>query len=224
MGLKPSPPTTEAELYQRAQQLAGRRLGELAALVGVEVPTQLNRAKGWIGQLLELCLGATAQSLPEPDFPQLGIELKTLPISAQAKPLETTYVCTVPLTQVTGLQWQDSVVWHKLARVLWVPILTQRGEPLAERQVAMPFLWSPSPVEAARLAQDWEDFMERIALGQVETISAHQGDILQIRPKAAHGRVLQPAIGPEGGLIQTLPRGFYLRSQFTQGLLQAHFW
>jgi len=171
-----------------------------------------------------LCLGASAQSLPEPDFPHLGIELKTLPISAALKPLETTYVCTTPLTEITHLQWHDSVVWKKLARVLWVPIISSKGLPITERLVATPFFWSPNSQQQALLQQDWEEFMEQIALGQIDAIRADQGQVLQIRPKAANNKARQLAVGRQGQPIQTLPRGFYLRTQFTQQILQQAFW
>ena len=75
-----NPPSTEQELLARARDLAGKTLGELAWKHGRSVPKDLRRAKGWFGQLIEETLGATAASLAEPDFQQLGIELKTIPI------------------------------------------------------------------------------------------------------------------------------------------------
>lgn len=53
--------------------------------------------------LLELYLGAMAGSKPEQDFPELGIELKTIPVDAAGKPLETTFVCVAPLTGNSGV-------------------------------------------------------------------------------------------------------------------------
>ena len=31
-------------------------------------------------------------------------------------------VCTIPLTEVANLEWEDSPVLRKLRRVLWVPV------------------------------------------------------------------------------------------------------
>ncbi len=62
-----------------------------------------------------------------------------------------------------------------------------------------------------------------ITLGQIESINATLGEALQIRPKAANSRILCDAIGPDGELIRTNPRGYYLRTQFTQRLLHTHF-
>lgn len=65
--------------------------------------------------------------------------------------------------------------------------------------------------------------MELVALGRIESITAHHGEVLQLRPKAANGQALTSAIGRQGQLIQTRPRGFYLRTLFTQQLLQQAF-
>ncbi|MEG7688999.1 MutH/Sau3AI family endonuclease, partial [Listeria monocytogenes] len=78
----PPPPENERQLFERAQALAGASFGELAARAQLPIPKDLKRDKGWVGMLLELYLGAMAGSKPEQDFPELGIELKTIPVDA----------------------------------------------------------------------------------------------------------------------------------------------
>ena len=80
------PPKSEAELYERADALAGRTLGWLADQHEWHVPRDLSRNKGWVGQLLESVLGATASSRPVPDFHELGVELKSLPCDLTGVP------------------------------------------------------------------------------------------------------------------------------------------
>ena len=123
----PPPPENERQLFERAQALAGFSFGELAARAQLPIPKDLKRDKGWVGMLLELYLGAMAGSKPEQDFPELGIELKTIPVDAAGKPLETTFVCVAPLTGNSGVTWASSHVRHKLARVLWIPVEGERG-------------------------------------------------------------------------------------------------
>ncbi|MDR9891542.1 DNA mismatch repair endonuclease MutH [Pseudenterobacter timonensis] len=218
-----SPPTTEAQLLHQAQRLAGYTLGELAALAGLPVPLDLRRDKGWIGVLLERWLGASAGSKPEQDFAALGVELKTIPIDSLGRPLETTFVCVAPLTGNSGVTWESSHVRNKLRRVLWVPVEGERQIPLADRRVGTPLLWSPDEEEERQLSQDWEELMDMIVLGQVERITARHGEVLQLRPKAANSKALTEAIGARGEPILTLPRGFYLKKNFTGALLARHF-
>ncbi|MEC6164870.1 MULTISPECIES: DNA mismatch repair endonuclease MutH [Klebsiella] len=218
-----SPPQSQEQLLAQAQQLAGYSLGELAQLAGIPIPRDLKRDKGWIGILLEIWLGASAGSKPEQDFAALGVELKTIPIDSSGRPLETTFVCVAPLTGNSGVTWESSHVRHKLKRVLWVPVEGERTIPLADRRVGAPLLWSPSEEEDRQLRMDWEELMDLIVLGQVERITARHGEVLQLRPKAANSKALTEAVGARGEPILTLPRGFYLKKNFTAALLTRHF-
>lgn len=218
-----SKPKSENELESRVIKLAGQTLSQLALDIHWPVPENLKHDKGWIGQLLEVHLGASAGNLSEPDFQNIGVELKTIPLTAKHKAKETTYVCTVPLLNNIGLTWENSCVYHKLSRVLWLPIEADPTIPVGQRRVGRGFIWSPSIEEMASLKNDWEEFMELISLGQVETITAHLGEHLQIRPKAANASVVTTGIGQNGMRKQTLPRGFYLRTSFTNQVLQSLF-
>ncbi len=220
--MKPQP-KSELELFQRAQDIAGFTYKELADEAQLIVPDNLKRDKGWVGQLLEWHLGASAGSKPQQDFAHLGIELKSIPISYSGKPLETTFVCVAPLTGVHGLSWEHSHVRQKLSKVLWIPVEGEREIPLAERRVGTPILWTPSEEQEKLLKADWEELMEMIVLGDVEKITARHGEVMQLRPKAANSRVLTVAYGASGKPIKTLPRGFYLRTQFTAQILSQYF-
>lgn len=217
------PPASEHELLQRCHDIAGLTVGQLADNLGISTPANLKKDKGWIGQLLEHVLGATAGSQAAPDFPHLNIELKTLPVNQQGKPLESTYVCVAPLTGITGQQWPDSWVCRKLSHVLWLPVLAERDIPVAERVIGTAFLWRPSDEQMTLLRQDWEELMDLITLGGIDNIRGAQGKVLQLRPKAANSKALTSAIGKHGEPVQTLPRGFYLKTAFTRQLLAQQF-
>ncbi|HEY6555766.1 MAG TPA: DNA mismatch repair endonuclease MutH [Polyangiaceae bacterium] len=218
-----SAPATESELMARARALSGMSLGELARRFGVAVPEAQLRAKGWVGQLLERALGATAGSRAKPDFEALGIELKTLPVDGRGQPKESTFVCTVALTEIGQVEWEHSRVRRKLARVLWVPVEAAPALPLAQRRFGEPLLWSPDPEEEAELRFDWEELAGRIGVGELEAITGHFGKHLQLRPKAAHSRVRRRGLDEDGAYVEAPPRGFYLRPSFTHGLLRKHY-
>ena len=214
-----STPCNEQELILRANQLYGKTFTELAQELNMSVPVDLRREKGWVGQLIEHHLGAAAGSRPEQDFPELGIELKTIPVDYSGNPLETTFVCVAPLIGVQGLTWENSHVKNKLSKVLWVPVLGEREVPVGDRVVGFPILWTPTPDQDAQLQQDWEEIMDLVVLGKVQSISARIGEAMQLRPKAANGQALTDAYGESGNRIKTRPRGFYLRKGFTKQIL-----
>ena len=218
-----SPPNSEEQLLDRARKLAGMTLYELATNFNQPLPKDTRHAKGWMGQLLEVSLGATASSRAEPDFQLINVELKTLPLTSSGKPKESTYVCTVPLTNLHEQEWSTSWFKRKLKRVLWLPIEADKRIPLAERHIGNAILWSPNEAEERQLQQDWEELMELVCLGKLEQITSHMGHFLQIRPKGANAKSLTTTLDEEGNTIQTLPRGFYLRPEFTQRIIQSHY-
>ncbi|RLB54521.1 MAG: DNA mismatch repair endonuclease MutH [Deltaproteobacteria bacterium] len=215
----PAPPESEAELFERARGLAGRSLGEVSAELGIACPDTLKRAKGFVGMLLERALGATAGSKDVPDFPDLGVELKSLPVDREGKPRESTFVCTMPLSDVAEMQWLGSRVQRKLARVLFVPVEATPEVAIAARRIGGPILWTASAEEEAALRRDWDELAGLVGAGHVESVTAHLGEYLQVRPKAAHSRVRTLAPGGDDGLVSVNPKGFYLRTKFTAAIV-----
>lgn len=221
---KLSPPATEKELLSRCDALCGLTLAELAAAYNQTIPSSLIRAKGFIGQLVEYALGASAGNHATPDFPHLGIELKTLPLNARGQPKESTYICTAPTHVEAAIEtWKASRVRQKLTRILWIPIEAHPLIPLPQRRLGTALLWSPDPTTESILRQDWEELILMLQLGQTARLSAKIGTYLQIRPKAAHSRVLSPSVNETGEAIWLNPRGFYLRAILTQKILKEFY-
>ena len=111
---KPTKPATILELINRAERISGYNIKQLANIAEIQLPKSLSNNKGFIGQLIEWHLGADAGSKPTPDFEELGIELKTLPIDTHGNPLETTFICMAQLINNTPLTWSNSPVKKKL--------------------------------------------------------------------------------------------------------------
>lgn len=176
----------------------------------------LLRRKGSLGQLLERALGATAGSSPEPDFPALGVELKSIPVSPDGKPRESTFVCSLPMADADRVEWADSSARRKLSHVLFMPVVIYP----ARRVLGEPLFWRPTAAQEEVLRADFDDIMGLVALGHLEDLSARVGRWLQARPKAAHSRVRTRAHGAFDEPLHALPLGFYLRASFTGALLR----
>lgn len=211
-------------LETRARALQGRTLAELAADVdrhGIE--TGLH-GKGRIGGLIERALGATGGSKAQHDFPELGVELKTVPIGAKGTPHESTYVCTCPLGEVAEEAWETSWVRAKLSLVLWVPIVGPAKAAPHDRVIGAPVLWKPTASQDAALQFDFEEIVGQLAAFGLDSVSAHTGTYLQLRPKAAHAGVRSSVVDPDGLHANAAPRGFYLRPAFTRAILADPTW
>ncbi len=213
-----NPPTSEAELIERCQAIEGLSFAQLAAKLDLHIPEHPPQRKGWAGQAIELALGANAGSRSEPDFLNLGIELKTLPINHLGKPAESTFVTTIPLLTVHKQVWETSPCFSKLRRVLWLSIEGDKAIPFLHRRIGRGWLWSPSAEEEAVLANDWHELTLMIGTGMLAEIDATMGQYLQVRPKGANAKSLCYGFDEVGNKMLTLPRGFYLRSSFTQNI------
>ncbi len=200
----------------RAAALLHRPVGEVAAALGVHVPKDLRRQKGLIGHIAELALGSDPKAGDGPDFPDLGIELKTVPVDPAGVPVASTFVCSIQMSQADREVWESSRLRRRLLQVLWLPVYTAATP--AERRFGAARLWRATPDELALLAADWEDLIGAIGAGRPP--DGHAGHLLQVRPKAAtrEQRSLAPA---NDGVAMALPLGFYLRRQAVLAIL-AH--
>ncbi len=218
-GYRATPPQSVEELVARLNDIAGMSIAELAKQAQVALPISPLHGKGFQGELIERFLGASAAGLPLPDFVELGIELKTVPLSQDMKPLESTFICSAPLMGIRGLRFEDSVLWHKLRQVLYVFIVSPREYMYEDRYIAGYHFWTPSSEDKAIIKEDYDELMEMVATGHIDDITARLGTIMQLRPKAADGKALTDCPGPDGEIIKVRPRGFYMRRSFMLELL-----
>jgi DNA mismatch repair protein MutH len=205
-------------IVARAARLVGHDVRAVASALGMPIPGGGVGTKGRVGQLVERALGATGGSgAAAHDFPELGLELKTIPLDPRGRPHESTFVCAMRVDE--EIDWDSSWVRAKLDRVLFVPVCGERRTPVPERVFGPPVLWSPSADELAQLRDDYVEIVGRLGLGDIEGVDARLGRALQLRPKAPNGTPTARAYGREGERIATVPRGFYLRASFTSRVL-----
>lgn len=214
------PPQTIDELLARARALSGRSLADVAADLGLYVGVDGVRTKGKFGGVLEAALGAHGGAGKVHDFPDLRVELKSVPVDATGKPKESTYVCTFSVADAEREEWATSWVKQKLSCVLFVPLWVGEGEGAEARTVCEPVLWKPNEAQESVLHSDFDDIVGLVGMGGIEELTAHEGRWLQVRPKARDGTKSAIAYGEDGDRIATVPRGFYLRTKLTEAILK----
>jgi len=205
-------------LLAHARALVGVELGALADSLGLPVPVGNVRTKGWSGQVIEQELGVVVGGSRGPDFEALGIELKTVPVTPELAPLESTAVCQIDPIAIAGESWETSYVRAKLARVLFVALEVPPGaRSVGDRRVTAVRLWSPAPDEEAALRADFELFVrEFFRRGRAAEITGHLGAALQVRPKGRDATDLRAAYDPAGQPTRIGKMGFYLRPTFVR--------
>ncbi|MDX2021421.1 MAG: MutH/Sau3AI family endonuclease [Deltaproteobacteria bacterium] len=213
------------DLLAHARSLVGARLADIADALGLPVPVGNVRTKGWSGQIIERELGGTEETSHGPDFAALGIELKTVPVDAAWRPMESTAVCVIDPITIAGESWQTSYVHQKLQRVLWIGLkVPGRGSAFSvgDREVCAAVLWSPTPAQDELLRADFEMFVrDYFRCGRASDITGHLGQALQVRPKAANNRDRRRAFDSDGQPVRVGKSGFYLRPSFVEAILRA---
>ncbi len=215
------PPNSEAELLARCRDIEGLSFSALAARLSMGIPTDPLKRKGWVGGMIERALCTTAGNAAKPDFHHLGIELKTLPIGAAGKPSESTFITSINLLSIHQETWETSSCHSKLKRVLWLPVEADQHILFSQRRIGRGFLWSADEKDEIILSKDWHDLSFMLGRGQLADVDARMGRYLQVRPKAANARSLCYGFDEDGHKILTLPRGFYLRSLFTEKIMAS---
>ena len=214
-----APPESLDVLLARARALTGRAVAEVALEHDAPLPASTTHGKGFVGVLAEAALGASAGSKSAPDFEALGVELKTIPLDPSGAPRESTFVCAVPLAQIAEIEFEESSLWQKLRRVLFVPV--EADGPLGLRRFGASFVFEPTDAEARALRADWDLLAGILSTGDVDRIDASLGEVVQIRPKGRNAADRTLAVLGDAGLCETRPMGFYLRARFTAGVVRS---
>jgi DNA mismatch repair protein MutH len=192
--------------------------------LGLPVPAGRLRTKGWSGQVIERELGAGDGGALGPDFAELGVELKTVPVQRDLLPVESTAVCHIDPVAIAGESWATSYVRKKLAQVLFIALEVERRQAasVGDRRVVAVRLWSPSPEEEGLLRADFGLFVrDYFRCGRASEITGHLGRVLQVRPKARRASDLRDAFGADGKPIRIGRCGFYLRPTFVGCILRG---
>lgn len=211
-------PKSLAELKHRLDAIKGVSLEDICRQLDIAMPENSTRGKGFTGQVIEYVLGADAKTLPLPDFRDFALELKTLPVDANLKPLESTFLCHANLNPVTHIPFEKSALYKKTRCMLFVFILSPDDKELGHRRILGYYFFMPDKDELETIKADYDELMDMVCQGRAHEINARIGTIVQMRPKAASGRELTQIVDRFGQIAYTRPRGFYMRRSFTQAM------
>lgn len=223
--LSANSPKTECELINRAFKLSGMRLIDFFNLstpfVDKFISNNVKKTNGFLGQLMEVYLGASAKNLPIPDFPNLNIELKILPLNKYMFPKHPIKICyTSFYPSVNNIVWDSSLVKLKLNKVLWIPFESDNSIHISKRRICHPFLFNLKKYEKI-IKQDYENIKELLILGKKEYISSDLGEYLNIKPISSNKK-LTNTIDHNGELVKTNFIGFYLNIKFLKRIMYEY--
>lgn len=175
-------PASPKDIERFAKRIEAMSLGEaVPSFAGLDEPLGTHR-KALLGDTLEHYFGIPRNNAARPDFPEAGVELKTVPLAPRRDGLggyrikERTKVCGIDFHKLIEQTWRTSQARHKLEKVLFVFILP--GKTPRDSRVEKVLLWDMPPDVEPTLESDWQKVYDKVAAGKAESISEADGRYL----------------------------------------------
>ncbi len=173
--------SSEKSLLEYAKKLEGHTFREVLDL-GILPPGgggryDADEYKGGMGVLVEeRYFGYKANSSPEPDFEDAGVELKTTCLdrrkNGSEKAGERLVIAMIGYDRTIEVEFSASHAWAKASRILLV--YYERDKSLASKcdyRVRHVALFTPPPVDAAMMEQDYRTIQKYVTEGRADELS-----------------------------------------------------
>lgn len=163
---------TFKDLLDRLSVVQGVPFSELCQAHGITWYPEPKRNKGLAAKVVETVLEVKSNNRPEPDLTNLGLEIKTIPVTDDLKVMEHTKVTTLNFRDVQDQDWERSTVYHKLRSILFVPVVKYDKAAPERWYIRSPFVWMPSLSAEKQLRQDYEAVRELLKRKEYAKISS----------------------------------------------------
>ena len=193
----------------------GKTIGQIKNELGIERDKML---KGASGLIIENLLGIQNNNRDEADIPEIGCEIKILPLqknrNGEIKAKEPTAIQMINYMEVSQETWETAKLRNKINLTFWVAYLAKKdGKPLQQNDYVIVdyFLDHPTDVQNGIFRKDWEDIRKYIIEGRADQLSCSMGIYLEPKTKGANNQDKTYAPDGKGGTIMARRRAFYYK-------------
>lgn len=211
-------------LYKSLREVVSEKsIDEIEDKIGIY---KLNR-KGYLGNLIEKYLfDINPGNISEPDFTNLGIELKTTPLKNHSKKRfvakERLVFSQINYDEIVEESWEDSSFLRKNKLLLLMFYLWSQDQKIIDYKFKFTYLLnlleSISNEDIFQIKKDWEYIVSKIKRGEAHLLSESDTYYLGACTKAANSYVLrdQPM-----NRIPAKPRAFSFKQQYLNYFIQT---
>ncbi|MBJ2197455.1 MutH/Sau3AI family endonuclease [Barnesiella sp. CU968] len=178
--------------------------------------------KGASGLIVENLLGIENNNRDEADLPQIGCEIKILPLQknkdGSIKAKEPTAIQMINYCEVAKETWETAKLRSKINLTFWVVYLAKvDGKPKQQDDYVIVdyFLDHPSDVQNGVFKTDWEEIQAYIKRGDADKLSCSMGVYLEPKTKGANNQDKTDAPDGKGGITRARRRAFYYKKNYT---------
>lgn len=206
-------------LFEIIRKSKGKTIGAIKKELSIH---KTSMKKGASGMIVENLLGIKNNNIDDADIPEIGCEVKVLPLqknkNGEIKAKEPTAIQMINYCEVAKENWDTAKIRKKITLTFWVVYLAKENSkslPQDEYVIIDYFLDHPSNVENIVFKNDWETIQEYIIQGRAEQLSCSMGQYIEPKTKGKNSLDLTYAPDGQGGKIKVRKRAFYYKKNYT---------
>ncbi|MFN4145025.1 MAG: MutH/Sau3AI family endonuclease [Runella sp.] len=182
--------------------------------------------KGASGLIVENILGVKNNNNSDTDIPEIGCEIKVLPLqknkNGQIKVKEPTQIQMINYFEVAEEKWDTAKLRKKIALSFWVVYLAKENSiPLSqdEYKIIDYFVDHPNDSKMVVFKDDWELIQSFIVKGLSDKLSCSMGKYIEPKTKGVNNKDTTDAPDGRGGTIKARRRAFYYKKFYTNSFI-----
>lgn len=206
-------------LFEIVKNAKGKTIGELKLELSIE---RANMKKGASGLIVENLLGIKNNNNSDADIPEIGCEVKILPIqknrNGEIKAKEPTQIQMINYFEVAGEKWETAKVRKKINLTFWVVYIAKENSTSLhqdEYRIIDYFVDHPNESKIIVFKRDWELIQDFILKGLSDKLSCSMGEYLEPKTKGANNQDKTNAPDGKGGVLRARRRAFYYKKKYT---------
>lgn len=207
-------------LFNIITNAKGKTIGQIKE--SLFIGDKCRMKKGASGLIVENLLGIENNNRDEADLPQIGCEIKILPLQknkdGSIKAKEPTAIQMINYCEVAKETWETAKIRSKINLTFWVVYLAKvNGKPKQQVDYVIVdyFLDHPSDVQNEDFKTDWEEIQSYIKRGDADKLSCSMGVYLEPKTKGANNQDKTDAPDGKGGITRARRRAFYYKENYT---------
>lgn len=206
-------------LFEIIRNSKGKTIGQIKTELNVE---RENMKKGASGLIVENLLGIKNNCVADADIPEIGCEVKVLPLqknrNGDIKVKEPTQIQMINYFEVANETWQTAKVRKKINLTFWIVYLAKENSKALNQndyKIIDYFIDHPDETKLVIFQKDWETIKDYILKGWADKLSCSMGVYLEPKTKGKNNLDKTDAPDGKGGVIKARRRGFYYKKHYT---------
>jgi len=212
-------PASVDDIFHYALNLRGSSLRQ-----ELDIPNDFKfkrRGKGSFGESVEYYyFGYEPNSKSEPDFNEVGLELKVTPLKeirgGKLVPKERLVITMINFMTVVNERFETSTLYHKISQILMMHYLHDDDSDPFDYEFKLIHLWRIPPEDLPTIQEDWETIVNKIRNGLAHEISGSDTDYLEACTKSSDSSITR---AQPYSKIPAKPRAFALKASYIRTIV-----